>query len=136
MIRIVLDTNVFVSGLFWTGIPYQILEAWTNKKLQIVYSQDIMKEYARIAHALARKHNACRERDISEALELVAIHAELVIPVLLDKQICSDRDDDKFIACALGANCNTIISGDKHLLEVLNYEGIHILKPAEFWNLK
>lgn len=53
-------------------------------------------------------------------------------PVLLQDPISEDPDDDKFIACALGANCQIIVSGDQDLLKVAGYDGIDILKPAAF----
>jgi predicted nucleic acid-binding protein len=53
--RIVLDTNVFISGIFFSGPPSQILTAWKNSKFQIVLSQEILKEYRRVAVSLADK---------------------------------------------------------------------------------
>lgn len=50
----------------------------------------------------------------------------------LPQPVSSDQDDDKFIACALSANCKLIISGDKHLLNISGYAGIQVLKPATF----
>ena len=45
MIKFILDTNVFVSGIFWSGPPYKILEAWQTKKLKLIISQDILDEH-------------------------------------------------------------------------------------------
>ncbi|MFA6038007.1 MAG: putative toxin-antitoxin system toxin component, PIN family [Legionellales bacterium] len=132
MIRIVLDTNVFVSGLFWSGPPSQILDAWEEKNLTLVFSLDIMEEYKRIAHALAHKRELHQDMNVSAALELIAIHGELASPISLDKSISRDPDDDKFIACALGADCFLIVSGDKDLLDISGYAGINIVKPGEF----
>ena len=47
--RIVLDTNVFVSGIFFTGPPHQILEAWRDGKVQLLVSPSILEEYHRVA---------------------------------------------------------------------------------------
>jgi putative PIN family toxin of toxin-antitoxin system len=52
---IVVDTNVFVSGIFWAGAPYQILNAWRQKEIQIVYSREILEEYIRVGHILEKK---------------------------------------------------------------------------------
>jgi len=51
--KIILDTNVFISGIFFSGPPSQILQAWKNKKLQIILSQDILDEYHRVAESLS-----------------------------------------------------------------------------------
>jgi predicted nucleic acid-binding protein len=52
-VRVILDTNVFVSGVFFSGPPYRILEAWRDGKLQLVASQEILEEYQRVGEALA-----------------------------------------------------------------------------------
>ena len=51
----VIDTNVFISGVFFTGPPYQILEAWRNAKIRIVISPDIFEEYRRVGDVLANR---------------------------------------------------------------------------------
>lgn len=54
--KIVLDTNVFISGIFFSGPPSQILEAWKNRRLKIVLSQQILSEYQRVAEELAETY--------------------------------------------------------------------------------
>lgn len=130
MIRIILDTNVFVSGIFWGGVPLQILQAWEDKKLKFVFSQEILEEYIQVTHRLAKKYQS--RLDITLTLEVVMTYGELASPVLLDKPISCDPDDDKFIACALGAECFLIVSGDSDLLDVSGHAGIKVLKPGEF----
>ena len=53
--RIVLDTNVFVSGIFFTGPPYQILRAWRDRKIELVVSPEILEEYQRVSDILGRR---------------------------------------------------------------------------------
>ena len=55
-----------------------------------------------------------------------------LMPGELGKQVCDDPDDDKFLAVAIAGDAETIISGNKHLLDVNGYAGIEILRPAEF----
>ena len=69
---------------------------------------------------------------MSEFIKLITIHSNLVLPINLPEPVSSDPDDDKFIACALSAGCQLIVSGDKDLLTVSGYAGIEILKPAAF----
>lgn len=52
--KIVLDTNVLISGIFFTGPPYQILKAWRDRKFQIILSAEILFEYRRVAEELSR----------------------------------------------------------------------------------
>ena len=70
--------------------------------------------------------------DLRQFLELLTINTELVAPQKLPNQVCDDPDDDKFISYALSGKCKMIISGDKHLLRVSGYEGVHILRPRKF----
>ena len=110
--RIVLDTNVLISGIFFTGPPNALLTAWKNKRIQIVISPDIFDEYNRVAKIILQKYPGT---NISEILNMIAIHSELIQPTPLPSQICDDPDDDKFIACALSGHIRYIVSGDKHL---------------------
>lgn len=127
--RIVLNTNVFVSGVFFSGPPYQILKAWRNGKVQLVISQEILEEYQRVGETLAYQFPGV---DLGPILELVTVKAELTQAPRLPEPVCDDSDDDKFLACALASNSEVIISGDKHLLKVSGYCGINILRPRKF----
>ncbi len=130
MIRVVLDTNVFVSAIFWGGLPLQILEAWGEQKFRLVYSHEILEEYTRVAYLLKKKYKA--RLDIPLTLEILSIQGEMVSSIHLDKSVSRDPDDDKFIACALGAECFLIVSGDKDLLDISGFAGINVIKPADF----
>lgn len=132
MIRLVLDTNVLVSALFWSGVPAKILTFWRNKEIQLVFSQEILEEYTRVAFFIAQKRNISSLDDVSAVLDMLTIDGELASPFFLKEQISADTDDEKFIECALGAQCPLIVSGDKHLLDISGYAGITVLKPAEF----
>jgi len=74
-VKIVLDTNVFISGIFFSGPPYQILQAWRDNKLQIVLSQEILEEYHRVAEELVDQFPRV---DLRSILELLTIKAELI----------------------------------------------------------
>ncbi len=127
--KVVLDTNVFVSGIFFSGPPHQILNAWRAGTIQFVVSQEILSEYWRVGEALAEASPAI---DLRPILDLVTIEAELYVAKDLPEPLCSDPDDDKFLACAIASNSKIIISGDKHLLKVSGYHDIEILTPREF----
>jgi hypothetical protein len=53
--RVVLDTNVFISGVFFGGPPYQILKAWRDGEVQVVLSAEILDEYQRVGHTLGEQ---------------------------------------------------------------------------------
>jgi len=127
--RIILDTNVFISGIFFSGPPSQILKAWANQSFQIVLSQQILNEYQRVAEDLSSKFQTI---DILPIIELVTIHGQFVDTQGFNISVCQDPDDNKFIECAVASNCKIIISGDKHLLKLAGYHGIAILNPRNF----
>jgi len=129
--KIVLDTNVFISGIFFSGPPAKILQAWKDSKIQIALSEDILAEYQRVAEELSYKFPAI---DIQEIIELLAIYGEVFETKNISVSVCTDPDDDKFIECAIASESILIVSGDKHLLNITGYQNISVLKPREFMN--
>jgi len=127
--KIVLDTNVFISGIFFSGLPYEILKAWRDRRLRIVVSAEILEEYRRVGMRLSKEY---RGVDLEPFLALLAVEAAVVLAPPLPEPVCEDSDDDKFIACALVARCNMIVSGDKLLRKVSGYKGIKVLTPRSF----
>jgi uncharacterized protein len=127
--RAIIDTNVFVSGVFFSGPPYSILDAWRDGRLTLVVSPSILDEYRRVANELALQFPKI---DPSPALELITIKAHLVRAPDLPGQVCTDADDDKFLACALASGAKVIASGDKALLKTTGYCGIEVLNPRDF----
>lgn len=127
--KIILDTNVLISGIFFSGPPAEILKAWQNGDIQLILSSEIADEYIRVAKILAVGFTGI---DINPILTLIITHSEIIQASPLSHQVCEDPDDDKFLACAIGSNSKIIISGDKHLLKLSGYRGIHILTPRSF----
>ena len=127
--RVILDTNVFVSGVFFAGPPHRILEAWRDGKLQVVLTQEILEEYQRVGEVLAEQFPVVELRPM---IEWVTMNAEVFPSQTMPEPISADPDDDKFIACALISRCKLIVSGDRHLLKVSGYGGIRVMKPRQF----
>ncbi len=129
MIKLILDTNVFISGVFWSGTPAKILNAWHEKMLKIVSSLEILDEYSRVGDILTKKYPSV---DIAPFINLMIKDCEFFTPIKLKTPVSRDPDDDKFIAVALAANCHLIVSGDNDLLSVTGYKDIEIINPNEF----
>ena len=127
--KVILDTNVFISGVYFGGYPYRILEAWNNNRFILIVSRDILDEYGRIGSMLSEQFPLI---NFEPMLRFVMANAVIVKAGKLHQPVCDDPDDDKFFACALSAGCKTIISGDKHLLKVSGFQEISVLKPREF----
>jgi len=127
--KVVLDTNVFISGIFFRGPPYRILQAWRDGKVQLVVCLEILAEYREVAIRLSQRY---RGVDIQPLIHLVAIQAQIVRADPLLQPVCEDPSDDVFFACALAAKTRIIVSGDRHLLKVSGFHDIEVLRPKAF----
>ncbi len=127
--KIVLDTNVFISAVFFGGVPGQILDMWRDGNLEIVLSKAILDEYQDVVGRLQKRYPGV---DPDPIVSLVVKHGTFVQPTPMHELICTDPDDDIFLATALGGSVKTVVSGDKHLLSVSEYQDIKILTPAQF----
>ena len=127
--KVVIDTNVWVSGIFFNGPPAHILKAWQDGQFQIVVSEVIIDEYRRVVDALSAKLGKI---DLNPIFEHLLIEAELVASYSFEKQVCEDPDDDKFLACAMLSKSHYLISGDKHLLKIGTFLATAIVTPRQF----
>lgn len=127
--RVVLDTNVLMSGIFFGGPPAQIVDAWLDGSVTFVVSPEIIDEYRRVAIRLGKKFP---EVKIESLLALALRKAEVVAAESLSSQVCSDPDDDKFLACAISAEVEVVVSGDSDLKDIGEFQTVEILSPAEF----
>ncbi len=127
--KVILDTNVLISGIFFSGPPSEILKAWRKGDVQFVLSSEIADEYVEVARILANDYPGI---EIDSILTLMLTNSEIIQAPAIPHQVCEDPDDDKFLACALASECKVIISGDKHLLKLSGYRSIKILTPRTF----
>ena len=129
MIKVVVDTNVFVSS-FFGGNPKKIIDLWKSGKVKLCLSGKIVDEYIEVLKRLGLKD----KKELEELLSLFSRSFNIIFttdtPVL--DIVKDDPDDNKFIECAVALKCPYIISGDKHLKDIKNYMGIKIINPGEF----
>jgi putative PIN family toxin of toxin-antitoxin system len=128
-VKIILDTNVFISGVFFSGPPNRILKAWSDQKIDLVLSPEILEEYEHVATSLESQFPGI---DITPILHLIIQSANIVQAPQLKQSVCQDPDDDIFIACALASGTPIIVSGDKQLLAVSGYSDIDVITPRQF----
>lgn len=127
--RVVLDTNVLMSGIFFTGPPGRILAAWTEGQLDLLASVDILTEYRRVARRLAQRYPSI---DVDPVLDLVVRESRIVEPIPLPADACDDEDDVMFLACAIAGDATCVVSGDRALLRASGYKGIDVVTPRNF----
>ena len=126
--KVVVDTNVVISGVFFGGYPRQILEAVVREKITACATMEIIFKYDGIIEEMIQRKQGNLRKDILSPfiaeLELIEKNTQLTV--------CRDPDDDKFIACAVDAKALYIISGDKDLLDIREYQDIEIITAADF----
>lgn len=130
-LRIVLDTNVWLSGLIFGGQPERLLQLFVDDQIIVVICEELLSELRRIINQkfpLYVPQLESLEASIREDAELVKLGGHTVT-------VSRDPDDNKVIETALIGECLYIVSGDKDLLVLENHEGIEILTPAEFLKL-
>ncbi len=127
--RVVIDTNVFVSS-FFGGNPRKIVDLWKKRKISLCISKNILDEYIEVLQRIGLGD----EREIEELLSLFAKGFNILFTTKTPKikAIKDDPDDDKFIECAVALKAEAIITGDKALKAMNEYMGIKILTPQQF----
>ena len=128
-VRVILDTNVFIAGVFFGGHSRQIWQAFAERVVQLVVTDEIVGEYASVGGALARHIKGI---DFEAALDMIDNATEQIVAPRLDEHVCEDPDDDKFLACAIAASCDWVVSNDRHLLDVSGYQGVEVVRPRVF----
>ena len=132
-LRLVLDTNVVVSGLLWGGHSRRLLELALTDAIALYSSPVLLDELGQTLHyaKLAKRITALH----TTAQALVAHYSAmvtLVVPQQVPRVIARDADDDQVLACAVEARAHLIASGDQHLHSLGgNYQGVRIVTPAE-----
>lgn len=130
--KIVVDTNVVLSGIFFQGPPSVILEEILTGLYQAVLSENIVSEYKDIIVRYGKKNKVS---DLSIPLEIINLLISESIFIDAEGVLtpwCVDPDDIKFLQVAVASKAKYLISGDKHLLDVGKYHGGSVIKAREF----
>ena len=133
MRKVVLDTNVLVSGVIATGHSAAILNAVRQGAFQIITSAHLLEEFSDVIsrRRIARKYPKATQ-EAEALLDFLRAFAIIVPGIPGPQQVSADRDDDYVLACALDEQAEYIVSGDPHLLDLKSHKGIPILTPKEF----
>ena len=128
--RVVIDTNVVVSGLLFGGVPGNIIPLWRGGHIRPLASSEIIDEYLRVLaypkFALSEEEiNYLLYREILPYFEIVTVKRGRVI-------VKEDPSDEMFIRCAVAGKDEIIISGDRRLLALKSYGGLQIVAPSQF----
>jgi len=127
--RVVIDTNIFVSS-FFGGKPRKIIDLWKEGKITLCLSKDILNEYIEVLHRIGLQD----EVELEELLSLFTKSFNILFTTKTPriKVVKDDPDDDKFIECAVALKAEVIITGDKAIEVIGEYMNIKILTPQQF----
>lgn len=126
--RIVIDTNVLISGVFFGGFPRRILSSIVHQRITACATAEIINEYEEIVQEMIDR----KQGHVNRAILTPLIKAMEIIEPVTQVEICRDPDDDKFLGCAKDACAFYIVSGDKDLLVLEHYEDIQIVTAKVF----
>ena len=132
-IRVVLDTNALVSALILRGKLNNLVDFWREGRIIPLLSRETFDEFRRVLEypkfVLSKKEIiTIIEEEILPFFEVFDITHEVT-------GICRDPNDDKFLACAVSASADFIVSGDKGLLVIKEYRSVKIVSPLNFLKL-
>ncbi|MFZ3063532.1 MAG: putative toxin-antitoxin system toxin component, PIN family [Actinomycetota bacterium] len=125
--RVVLDTNILLSAILFGGTPGEVLDLWQRGLFELVMSPELLAELLtklRFKFDLPSHLVVEWERIVSEK----AIH---VLPDYVTK-VCRDPDDNKLLDTSLAGRATYLVTGDEDLLSLKTWQGIRILKAADF----
>jgi putative PIN family toxin of toxin-antitoxin system len=126
--RVVIDTNIFVSS-FFGGKPRKIIDLWKDEKMTLCLSHAILDEYIEVLRRIG-----LREDELAELLSLFSKGFNILFTTKTPKIqiIKNDPDDNKFIECAVALEAHSVITGDREVLTIKEYMGIRIVSPQQF----
>ena len=128
MIRVVIDTNVIISALYFSrGNPWRIVVLAIEGNIQNITSEFILGE---VRHVLEKKF-LWQPREIENAISKIETFSEKVSPKK-HLTVIPYAPDNRILECALVGEADFIISGDRHLTDLHEYQGLTIVNPATF----
>jgi len=130
IIRVVLDTNVLISALLFKGELTRMVGLWQRGKMIPVISKETFDELRTVLEypkfSLSRAEiKSLIEQEILPFFEVVNVSKHV-------KGACRDPGDDKFISCAISANADYIVTGDKDLSDLKKYQSVRIIHASDF----
>ena len=134
-LRVVLDTNVLLSGIAYpASVPGKILAAWRHGSVDVLLSAYILEELRRVLPRLAHRHGLTSP-EIDDLVDVLSIQAEVIEPLPGVEPALRDVDDQPVLGTLLAAqktsSANYLITGDKDLLAMA--DRYPIVDPAQFW---
>jgi len=126
--RVVVDTNVLISGILWEGNESRILRSCKTNELTNAISPQMIRE---LEEVISSEKFRLTEREVDNILELVLSFSTMVFPTIKIDFIKSDPSDNMILECAVDGKADYIVSGDRHMLNIKRYKNIPILNAKD-----
>ena len=127
--KAVLDTNIFISGIFWKGASNKVILNWKEGKFMLVTSLGTISELIKVLKDFKIK---LPDEMIREWVDLIVRNSIIVEPKEKIAIVKDDPKDNIFVEIAIAGNVDYIVSQDNHLLKLKEFRGIKIITPEEF----
>jgi len=129
--KILFDTNVLIAAFISHGSCFELFEH-CSRQHDIFTSKYILSELKKNLH----KKFKFSDSEVTQVINLLLSRLSVIDPIISIKPLCRDKDDDNILAAALAVHCHCLVTGDKDLLILKQYEGIPIIKPIDFWKFE
>jgi len=127
--KIVIDTNIFVSSFFWGGHPREVFERVINGLDELFITDEIINE---ITSVMGSSKFIVSSSEIEDYIKIIKKYSKKIISKNTTESISRDKSDDKIVQCGLDGDVDFIVTGDKDLLVLAECETIKIMKPKEY----
>lgn len=131
LLVVVIDTSVWISGVFYRGNPFRVLQAWRDEKFQLVYTDETLAEIETRLRDKAVEFGADNVL-VDEWIGYIRTFARIIPSTGAAKGATRDPKDDKFLDAAISGSAAYLVSSDRDLLVLEEYQGIKIVNPKEF----
>ena len=133
-LRAVIDTNLFISGLFGKdSLSAKLQDLWINQEFELVTSIEIIKEVSRVVqYPRIKKRFHPKDETLKRFFRLVFRKAVVTKDIYKTDRIADDPSENKFLACALEGKVDFIVSRDRHLRNLKQFHGIQIIDASTF----
>lgn len=129
--KVVPDTNIIISAIFWRGKPYEFMRNAIEGRCQLLLSEPILSE---VSDKLRIRFGVPEDK-IDEYKRILLANSKLVSPSIKIRAVKSDPSDDKILECAVEGSADYIVTGDMHLLKIKEHSGVRIVSVDEMLTL-
>lgn len=136
MLRVVLDTNTIISGTFWSAAPSVVLDAGYDKRYILLSTEPLLAElHIVLSRKKFAKEFARQNSNVETIVTGFRAVSDLITPMDVPSNLVRDPKDVMVLACAVGGTADYIVSGDRDLLVLEQYQNIKILNATDFLNI-